>query len=208
MKSYWVSIVLGAFMRWLNPTDASAWRRMVWWSGCLFSRRPTPQKKQAQMTHINQSSKTSNTIKYRLFTCLLVQSRLYHQHQITNTIQLYIIPNSGMGRTYRIIDDRTAKWMNYSLQAEIHSFASNHSDMTCPRAGYVRQVSLFCLDFFLVYWGLRRATVYNGKGLLQWCLITVICCIIVVKSSLSLPKRSGPGCISERSWLLWFCLYS
>ena len=98
-----------------------------------------------------------------------------------------------MGRTYRIIDDRSAKWMNHSLQAEIHSFASNHSDMTCPRAGYVRQVSIFCLDFFLVYWGLRQATVYNGKGLLQWCLIIVICCIIVVKSSLSLPKRSGPG---------------
>lgn len=145
------------------------------------------------MAHINQSSKN---IKYHqktcLFTCLLVQSRLYHQHQITNTIQLY---HTQFRNGKNLSDYRwQVRQVNEPLIASRNTFFCFKSFRYDLPTGRVCKTGFPILPrFFLVYWGLRQATVYNGKGLLQWCLIIVICCIIVVKSSLSLPKRSGPG---------------
>ena len=89
MKSYWVSIIVGAFMRWLNPADAPAWRRMVWWSGCFFFQDILHRKKQAQMAHrkyTNQSSKKhqipSKNMLVHLFTCSIetISSTPNHTH--------------------------------------------------------------------------------------------------------------------------------
>ena len=155
MKSYWVSIVVGAFMRWLNPTDASAWRRMVWWSGCLFSRRPTPQKK----TGPNDPHKSIiKNIKYHqislvhLFTCSIetISSTPNHKH--------YTIIYHTQFRHGKNLSDY--RWQDRQVNELL--IASRNTFLCFKSFRYDLPTGRVCKDrfpysasiFFLVYWGL------------------------------------------------------
>lgn len=153
------------------------------------------------MAHINQSSKN---IKYHqktcLFTCLLVQSRLYHQHQITNTIQLY---HTQFRNGKNLSDYRwQVRQVNEPLIASRNTFFCFKSFRYDLPTGRVCKTGFPILPRF--FSSILRVKTSNC---LQWqrfatmmphyCDMLHNCREIVIVFAKKV-----------RSWLLWFCLCS